>query len=398
MQNIIQLVSNSRTFKDFSISTIGAGLIATLVGYTSSAALVFQAARSLGLGPLQASSWLGVLCLTMGLLTIVLSYRHRIPLMFAWSTPGAALLLTTLHDQSLSEATGAFVVSAALIAITGLLGKFDDVMKSVPSSIASAMLAGVLLRFSLESFAAIGPQPALSIAMLSAYILGRKFFPRYAILSSLFAGVIAASFLHLFSFEDITTQIAVPVFTVPHFTWISIVSVAIPLYIVTMTSQNMTGFTVLRSFGYDVSGSRLMTVSGVANLIIAPFGGFAINLAAITAAICMSPESHPDKHRRYTGAMACGFLYILMGVFSGFVGTAFAALPKELIFGVAGIALFATVTQGLVHATEKASEREAAMMTFFMTASGVTIFEIGSAFWGLVVGFIVYKLLNWKNS
>lgn len=385
--------------QDFSASTITAGLVANLVGYASSAVLVFQAATVAGATPDQASSWLGILCVSMGILTVILSLYYRTPIMFAWSTAGSALLITSLQGVPLSDAVGAFLLSAFLIVLCGISGSVEKIMKHIPTSIASAMLAGVLLRFGMDVFLSLKTQAILAFTMFAIYILSRRFNPRYAVMLALFGGCLTAKALGLLHFENLTTNLAIPQFTAPTFSLSALVGIGLPLFVVTMTSQNMTGIAILRAFGYShLPMSKLITWSGLTNFIIAPFGGFAMNLSAITAAICMSPEAHPDPTKRYTGAVTSGLFYILIGLFSGFVTSLFAAFPKELVLSIAGLALFGTIGQSLNSALEKESEREAALITFITTASGVSIFGIGAAFWGLVTGALAAFVLKYRRQ
>ncbi|MFZ3231550.1 MAG: benzoate/H(+) symporter BenE family transporter [Pseudobdellovibrio sp.] len=391
-------MKNRNMLKDFSLSTITAGLIADLVGYSSSAILVFQAALAAGTNSLQASSWLGILCVAMGLLTITLSLRYKAPILFAWSTAGAALLITSLPGVPLSDAVGAFLFSAFLIILTGITGSLEKIIKHIPVSLASAMLGGILLRFGLGVFTSMTSQFFLAFMMLLTFLVSRRFYPRYSVIFSLVIGSLIAWFQNLIHFETLSTGFAYPHLTTPTFSFSALLGIGLPLYIVTMTSQNMTGSAILKAFGFtDVPISKLITWSGIANFITAPFGGFALNLSAITAAICMGPEAHLDKDRRYTAAIASGLFYIAIGIFSSSVTSLFSSLPKELILTITGLALFGTISQSIATALQHDSEREAAFITFVATASGFTLFGIGSAFWGLIAGIFVIFVLKWKR-
>jgi benzoate membrane transport protein len=373
-------------FNDSTFTTTAAGLVSVLVGFTSSAIIVYQAAMTAGANAHEASSWLGVLCLSMGFLGVFLSIKTRVPVMFAWSTAGAALLINSVHGLSINEIIGSFVVSAFLITISGCTGLFEKLMNRIPISISSAMLAGVLLHFALDVFVAMKSQFLLTFVLFIVYILARRINPRLSIVFVLIAGVMLYWISGLLTFPVVDAAFLKPSFTFPAFTVRSIVGLAIPLFVVTMSSQNLTGVTVLRSFGYQIPISPLITSSGILNLITAPFGGFTLNLSALTAAICMGPESHPDPTKRYSAAVTSGLIYLVIGLFSGFVVTLFSAFPKELIMALAGIALFGTIGNSLTHAIEEEQNREASLITFFITASGVSLFGIGAAFWGLVGG------------
>ncbi|WP_299067425.1 benzoate/H(+) symporter BenE family transporter [Accumulibacter sp.] len=383
-----------RLLKDFSASAVIAGFVAVLVGFTSSAVIVFQAAQTLHASAAEIASWMCALGVGMGLTSIVLSMRFRVPVLTAWSTPGAAMLITSAAGVSMGEAVGAFLVSAALITLSGFSGWFERMIGRIPISIASGMLAGVLLRFGLDAFAAMRSQFALVFPMFCAYLICRRLLPRYAIVVTLLLGIVLAATQGLLRVDDVRLDVATPVFTVPEFSWQALVGVALPLYVVTMASQNVPGVAVIRASGYQVPISPLIGWTGTANLLLAPFGGFALNLAAITAAICMGREAHEDPARRYVAAIAAGAFYLLIGLFGATVGSLFLAFPKELILAIAGLALLGTIGSGLAAALGNESEREPALLTFLVTASGIALAGIGSAFWGLLVGLSALAILR----
>jgi len=383
-----------RLLKDFSASAVIAGFVAVLVGFTSSAVIVFQAAQTLHASAAEIASWMCALGVGMGLTSIVLSMRFRVPVLTAWSTPGAAMLITSAAGVSMGEAVGAFLVSAALITLSGFSGWFERMIGRIPISIASGMLAGVLLRFGLDAFAAMRSQFALVFPMFCAYLICRRLLPRYAIVVTLLLGIVLAATQGLLRVDDVRLDVATPVFTVPEFSWRALVGVALPLYVVTMASQNVPGVAVIRASGYQVPISPLIGWTGAANLLLAPFGGFALNLAAITAAICMGREAHEDPARRYVAAIAAGAFYLLIGLFGATVGSLFLAFPKELILAIAGLALLGTIGSGLAAALGNESEREPALLTFLVTASGIALAGIGSAFWGLLVGLSALAILR----
>lgn len=380
--------------KDFSLSAVIAGFVTVLVGFTSSAVIVFQAAQALGASPAEIGSWMLALGLGMGLTCILLSLRYRVPIVTAWSTPGAAMLITSVAGISMPEAVGAFLVSGALITICGFSGWFERVLNRLPLSIASGMLAGVLLRFGLDVFGAMKTQFGLVFAMFMAYLLVRSRSPRYAVIIALLIGMAIAGMQGLLRLDTISLQLAKPVFIMPQFSPGALISVALPLFVVTMASQNIPGVAVIRASGYEVPISPLIGWTGVATLILAPFGGYALNLAAITAAICMGREAHENPARRYVAAIAAGGFYLVVGLCGSTVGAVFAAFPKELIVAIAGLALLGTIGNGLAGALTNEREREPALIAFLMTASGVTLLGIGSAFWGLVAGVVSLFLLQ----
>ncbi|MBZ9537958.1 benzoate/H(+) symporter BenE family transporter [Modicisalibacter tunisiensis] len=378
--------------RDLSPSALVAGFVAVLVGYTSSAVIIFQAAEAAGAGPAQIGVWLSMLGLGMGLTSLGLSLHYRQPVLTAWSTPGAALLATSLPGYSLPEAIGVFLFSAALVLLCGVTGLFARLMRRIPPSIAAAMLAGVLLRFGIDAFAALHVDFPLVGAMCAAYLIGKRWLPRYTILLVLATGLGVA-----WAAGDIATQrtalrFATPSFIMPAFSPAALIGVGIPLFVVSMASQNAPGVATLRAAGYTVPVSPLMIWTGLATLVLAPFGGFSVCLAAITAAICMGPEAHPDPARRYTAAAAAGGFYLIAGVFGGSIGTLFDALPQPLIATVAGLALLSTIGNSLHQALDDASEREAAVVTFLLTASHITLLGVGAAFWGLLGGLAVLAL------
>ncbi len=384
-----------RPLVDTSPSAIVAGFIAMLTGYTSSLVLMFQAGQAAGLTNGQISSWIWALSIGMALCCIGLSLRYRAPIMIAWSTPGAALLITSLPGVPYSEAIGAYTFASALIVLIGLTGTFDRLMRRIPASIAAALLAGVLFKIGLEICVAAEQQPLLVVAMLLAYLLGKRLLPRYAVLAALIVGSGLAGLFGLLNFENFELQLAVPEWTTPSFSLAAVISIGIPLFIVAMASQNLPGMAVLRANGYDVPASPLLTTTGLTSILLAPFGSHGIHMAAISAAICAGPEAHEDPKKRYTAAIWCGVFYGIAGIFGATLAALFAALPKALILSIAALALFASIIGGLTQAMSEPKEREAALITFLVTASGMTLFSVGSAFWGIVAGLLTLAILNW---
>ena len=314
--------------------------------------------------------------------------------MVAWSTPGAALLITSLPGVPYSEAIGAYMLCSALILVCGLTGSFDRIMRRIPGSIAAALLAGVLFKIALEICVAAEQQPLLVIAMLFAYLLGKRLLPRYAVLAALLVGCVLAGTLGLLNFSEFELQLATPEWTTPSFSIAAAISIGIPLFIVAMASQNLPGMAVLRANGYDVPASPLLNTTSLVSILLAPFGSHGIHMAAISAAICAGPEAHEDAKKRYTAAIWCGVFYGIAGLFGATLAALFAALPKALILSIAALALFASIIGGLTQAMSEPKEREAALITFLVTASGMTLFGVGSAFWGIVAGLVTLMLLN----
>ena len=385
-------------FRDSSVSSIAAGFVTVLVGFASTAAIVFQAAQALDATPAQTASWMWALGIGMGATCIALSLRWKMPVVTAWSTPGAAVLATSAAGVSMGEAVAGFLVSALLIAIAGFSGIFERMLGRIPLSLASAMLAGVLLHFGIDAFAAIQAAPALVLSMLATWLLARRWWPRYAVIATLLAGIAAAALAGQLHLAGLRLELAQPVWTTPRLSLASILGVALPLFVVTMASQNVPGVAAIRASGYPVPVSPAIGWTGVASLLLAPFGAFALNLAAITAAICMGPEAHADPARRYTAAVWAGLFYLLVGLFGATVAGLFAAFPQALVLAIAGIALFGTLGNSLVAALREEDEREAALVTFLVTASGLSLLGVGAAFWGLVAGVCVRLALRRKRD
>ncbi len=381
-------------WRDCSLSAILAGFVTVLVGFTSSAALVFQAGHAVGATPAQMASWMWALGIGMGVTCIVLSLRYRVPVVTAWSTPGAAMLITSASGVPMAEAIGAFIVCAVLMAVSGFSGWFERALKRIPLSLASGMLAGVLLRFGLDVFVSLQHALSMVLSMCLVYLLGRKFLPRYAVILALAVGTVVAAAQGELHFERFELAIATPVWIEPSFSLSAMVGIALPLFMVTMASQNIPGVAVIRASGYEAPISPLIGWISTVTLLLAPFGAYALNLAAITAAICMGREAHEDSQRRYVAAVAAGVFYLLIGVFGATVAALFSALPKTLILAIAGLALLGTIGNGLATAMRDEQEREAALITFLVTASGLTLLGIGSAFWGLVAGGVASLVLH----
>lgn len=375
-----------------------AGFITILVGFASSAVIVFQAARAVGASQAEIASWMWALGLAMGITCIGLSLRYRVPVVTAWSTPGAAMLVVGAGGLPLSDAIGAFLLAAVLGMIAGFSGLFEKAMRRIPVSLAAGMLAGVLLRFGLDVFVSMQTQLSMALAMFVSYLIGRRWFPRYAVIATLAVGVLVAAAQGLMHWDRVQLELARPLFTSPTLSWAAVFGIALPLFMVTMASQNVPGVAVLKASGYSAPVSPLIGWIGVVNTVLVPFGAFAINLAAITAAICMGREVHDDPARRYVAAVSAGVFYIVIGLFGATVAAVFAAFPKELIAALAGIALFGTIASSLASALREESEREPALITFLVTASGVTLVGIGSAFWGLVAGVLTMLALRQQRA
>jgi benzoate membrane transport protein len=399
-----------RFFKDLSLSTFTAGFVAVLVGFTSSVAIVFQAALAFDASPAIIASWMWALGLGMGLCTLVPSLWLRKPVMVAWSTPGAAVLATAnaTGSFSMADAVGAFMLCALAIIAVGCSGWFERIMRRIPLSLASALLAGVLARFALSGFTAAHTSLPLVLTMLLTYLLAKRFVSRYAVPLTLVVAIIFVGLGQGFTKVDIELGFAVPVFVAPAFSVAAAISLALPLFIVTMASQNLPGVAAIQAFGFGdqrASGgdagipiSKVITLTGIFTLLLAPFGAFALNLSAITAAICMGPEAHAKPARRYTATVSCGAMYVVIGFFGAAIVGVLTAFPKELVAAIAGLALLGTIGAALHVALRDESHREAALIAFLVTLSGVTIGGVGAAFWGVVAGAVALGVQHYARA
>jgi len=380
--------------KDFSFSALVAGFVSVLVGFTSSVAVIFTATQNLHATPDETASWLWAIGIGMGSLSIAFSLIWRQPILIAWSTPGVAVVgaAAAAGNLTLHQAIGAFMVSAVLVILAGFSGGFERVMKRLPLPLASALLAGVLARFALDGFMCVPRNPLLVVTMAAVYVLGRRFQPRACVPLVLATGIAIAAAQGLFHLESVPWKITFPVWMAPEFTFGTFLGVALPLFIVTMASQNLPGVSAIRVSGYEPPVSKVIGWTGITTLLLAPWGCFSVNLAAITAAFCTGPEAHPDPKRRYWAPVCAGVFYLLIGLFGATVAGLFAAFPRELVLAVAGLALLSTIGNGLAMALAEERFREASAMTFFVTLSGITLAGIGSAFWGIVAGAVVLAL------
>ncbi|WP_110971871.1 benzoate/H(+) symporter BenE family transporter [Pseudomonas huaxiensis] len=384
--------------KDCSLSAIVAGLIAVIISYAGPLIIVFQAAREAQLSPAEVSSWIWAISIGSGITGLLLSWRLRAPVITAWSTPGAALLVSMLPQVSLAEAVGAYIVAALIIALVGLSGAFDKLMSRLPKAIAAAMLAGILFRFGAELFTSIKVQPWLVLSMFASYLVFKRLSPRYAILSVLIVGCVVAGLLGQLNGSALTLALAEPAFITPQWSWHAIINIGLPLALVSLTGQYVPGMAVMRSAGYTTPARPILAVTAIGSVLLAPFGSHGFNLAAITAAICTGREAHEQPSKRYIAGIACGVFYILMGTFGATLASVFSALPKELIAALAGLALFGAIMTGLAGAMADEKQREAALITFLVTASGMSFLGLAAAFWGLIFGLVAHWVLSYSRQ
>lgn len=384
--------------KDQSTTALVAAFIAILAGYGGPLAIVISAAQAGQLSPELTTSMLWSLCFSFGLAGFILSYRTRVPIITAWSTPGAVFLATALPTVPYNQAIAGFIVASLVIFLIAISGMFDKVMNKIPKTIAAALLAGILFRFGINTFAELGKDTALMLVMFATYLLGKRLAPRYAVLAVFIVGCLYVFGVEHQTLPSVPLSLAVPVWTTPEFSAKAVFNIGLPLALITLTGQQMTGIAVLRASGYTADqapAKPLVGLTSFLSLITAPFGNFGINLAAITAAICTEKESHPDPSKRYIAGLWCGMFSMILGSIAGVLVAFFLGLPTSLIAVLAGLALLGAIMNGLTNAmsSEHVSEREAALITFMTCASGVKLFELGSAFWGIVLGCVSYWIL-----
>lgn len=378
--------------KDFSLSAVVAGFIATVISYAGPLVIIFQAAKAADLPHDVLSSWVWTISIGSGVLGIALSIRYKVPIVIAWSAPGSALLVTMLPDITLNQAVGAYIVSNVVVLLVGLSGAFDRIIDRLPAAIAAGMLAGILFRFGTGLFVAVKDEPWLVLAMFGTYLLFKRSLPRYAVLAVLVVGVTIAIASGELRSEALVIGLATPVWIAPEFSWQVILNIAFPLVMVALTGQFMPGMAVLRNDGYATPASPLISSSALGSLLLAPFGCHGLNLAAITAAICTGRESHENPRKRYVAGVSGGVFYLLLGIFGATLVSLFTAFPAAMIAALAGLALLAAIGAALSGAMAAPADREAALITFLVTASGMSFLGLSAAFWGLVFGLCAHAL------
>jgi len=371
-----------------------AGLISVIVNYGGTFILVFQAAKVAGLSPELTASWVWSISIGVGVTGLVLSWLSREPIITAWSTPAAAFLVTALATTPYAEAVGAYVVSAAAFVVLGLSGWFERVIRLIPPGVASGLLAGILLQFGIKAFGGMSVDPVLAGLLIVAYVLLKRLTARYAVVGILALGLAFLLAQDRVELSGLQLQFAAPVFTRPEFTLNALLSVALPLFLITLTGQYMPGMLVLRNDGFKTSANPIVTLTGLGSLLMAPFGSHAFNIAAITAAICTGKEAHEEPSRRWIAGIAAGVFYILVGVFGVTLAAVFMAFPATFITTLAGLALLGTIGGSLANALADAKTREASLITFLAAAANISMLGIGGAFWGLVIGLVAHAVLN----
>lgn len=373
---------------------IVAGLVSVIVNYGGTFILVFQAAQVAGLSPELTASWVWSVSIGVGLSGLVLSWRFREPIITAWSTPAAAFLVVALATTPYAEAVGAYLVSAAAFVLLGVSGYFEKVIRMIPPGVAAGLLAGILLQFGIGAFAGVSVDPLLAALLIGAYVVLKRLSARYAVVGILLLGLVFLLLQGRVDLSGLELRLAAPVFTPPAFSLNALLSVALPLFLITLTGQYMPGMLVLRNDGFRTSANPIVTVTGLGSLLMAPFGSHAFNLAAITAAICTGKDAHEEPAKRWIAGVAAGVFYILVGVFGVTLAALFMAFPATFITTLAGLALLGTLGGSLASAMADARSREAALITFLAAAADISLFGIGGAFWGLVIGLAAFAVLN----
>ncbi|MBK3434829.1 MULTISPECIES: benzoate/H(+) symporter BenE family transporter [unclassified Pseudomonas] len=376
------------------IPPIVAGLISVIVNYGGTFILVFQAAKVAGLSPELTASWVWSVSIGVGVTGLFLSWVSCTPIITAWSTPAAAFLVVALSTTPYAEAVGAYMISAAAFVLLGLSGYFEKVIRLIPPGVAAGLLAGILLQFGIGAFGGMSLDPMLVGLLIVAYLVLKRLTARYAVVGILALGLAFLMAQGRVDLSGLELQLAAPIFTRPEFSLNALLSVALPLFLITLTGQYMPGMLVLRNDGFNISANPIVTITGLGSLLMAPFGSHAFNIAAITAAICTGKQAHEEPSKRWIAGIAAGVFYILVGVFGVTLAALFMAFPATFITTLAGLALLGTIGGSLAGAMADASSREASLITFLAAAANITLFGIGGAFWGLLIGLAAYVVLN----
>lgn len=379
--------------KDLIHPTV-AGLISVIVNYGGTFILVFQAAKMAGLTAELTASWVWSISIGVGITGIILSWWAREPIITAWSTPAAAFLVTALVAVPYAEAIGAYILSALAFVILGWSGYFEKLVRLIPAGIAAGLLAGILLQFGIGAFSSLTVDPMLAGLLIMLYVLLKRFSARYAVVGILLVGLMVLILQQRLNLSGLQLQFALPVLTMPQFSLNALLSVALPLFLITLTGQYMPGMLVLRNDGFKTSANPILIITGLGSMLMAPFGSHAFNIAAITAAICTGKDAHEDPAKRWIAGIVAGLFYILVGLFGVTFAAIFMALPETFIMTLAGLALLGTIGSSLANAMADAASREAALITFLAATANIQLLGIGGAFWGLVIGLGAYVALN----
>lgn len=380
--------------KDWSISATVAGFLAVLISYSGPLIIFFQAAQKAQVSNTMMISWIWGISIGAAIAGIFLSIKYKVPVITAWSAPGTALLVTLFPNISLNEAVAAYITSAVVIFLIGITGYFDKLLKWIPQDVAAGMMAGILFQFGLGLFTATDTMPVIVFGMLLVFLVAKRFTPRYAMVWVLVSGVLLSLFLGQMNPVNVNFALAIPQFIAPEWTWNSTLNLAIPLILVSLSGQFLPGMAIMKLSGYDTPAKPIITATSIASLAVACVGGITIVLASITAALCMGKDAHELKEKRYIAGIANGIFYILGGLFAGSIVMLFSLLPKELIAALAGLALLGAIATNISVAMKNESHREAALITFLATASGMQFLGLSSVFWGICIGVIAHLVLT----
>lgn len=380
--------------EDWSISATVAGFLAVLISYSGPLIIFFQAAQQAHVSTEMMISWIWGISIGAAIAGTFLSIKYKVPVITAWSAPGTALLVTLFPDVSLNEAVAAYITTAVVIFLIGVSGYFDKLLKWIPQDVAAGMMAGILFQFGLGLFVASNTMPLLVLCMLLVFLLAKRFSPRYAMVWVLISGILLSLIMGSMNPVEVKFSLAIPQFITPEWTWSSTLNLALPLILVSLTGQFLPGMAIMKLSGYDMPAKPIISVTSLASLAVACVGGITIVLASITAALCMGKDAHELKEKRYIAGIANGLFYILGGLFAGSIVMLFSLLPKELVAALAGLALLGAIGSNIAVAMRDDAHRDAALITFLATASGLHFLGLSSVFWGICLGLIAHIILT----
>lgn len=383
---------------DWSISATVAGFLAVLISYSGPLIIFFQAAQRAHVSTDMMVSWIWGISIGAAVSGIYLSIKYKTPVITAWSAPGTALLVTLFPNISLNEAVAAYITSAIVIFLIGITGYFDKLLKWIPQDVAAGMMAGILFQFGIGLFTASDSMPFIVFSMLIVFLIAKRLMPRYTMIWVLAAGVLLSLILGKMNPVDVSFSLAIPQWISPEWTWNSTLNLAVPLILVSLTGQFLPGMAIMKLSGYDTPAKPIITVTSIASLAVACVGGITIVLASITAALCMGKDAHELKEKRYIAGIANGIFYILGGLFAGSIVMLFSLLPKELVAALAGLALLGAIATNISVAMKNDSQRDAALITFLATASGMHFLGLSSVFWGICIGVIAHFILTPRST
>lgn len=383
---------------DWSISATVAGFLAVLISYSGPLIIFFQAAQRAHVSTDMMVSWIWGISIGAAVSGIYLSIKYKTPVITAWSAPGTALLVTLFPNVSLNEAVAAYITSAIVIFLIGVTGYFDKLLKWIPQDVAAGMMAGILFQFGIGLFTASDSMPFIVFSMLIVFLIVKRLMPRYTMIWVLAAGVLLSLILGKMNPVDVSFSLAIPQWISPEWTWNSTLNLAIPLILVSLTGQFLPGMAIMKLSGYNTPAKPIITVTSIASLAVACVGGITIVLASITAALCMGKDAHELKEKRYIAGIANGIFYILGGLFAGSIVMLFSLLPKELVAALAGLALLGAIATNISVAMKNDNQRDAALITFLATASGMHFLGLSSVFWGICIGVIAHFILTPRST